>query len=331
MKATKAPRRRQLATALLTTLAAFSLSGCANPVETVMAAVQAPSVDEALGQGAATAQARVSSLVEDGTLTVGIDAGASIPMCITSQSGAFQGYDVDFASALADQLGLKVKFVSVSNVDQSLGTTCDVVMGAESLGSNSATVVGSYAEGATAFFRKGGATTVSKPDIDGAAVGLQDGSISRQLLKRSNLQVTQKTFSNLNDAFGALEAGEVDYVLCDANSGAYLKAGYTDISLAGTIDVPTPLGIAVSASNTELQDVVKQTSDRLASNGVVDVIRSKWLGGMETLTDSSQVSGVTISAAVTEPTTAESATVGGATSGIQDGSTAGANAVDISD
>ena len=120
-------------------------------------------------------------------------------------------------------------------------------------------------------------------------------------------------------------------MLCDANSGAYLKAGYTDISLAGTIDVPTPLGIAVSASNTELQDVVKQTSDRLASNGVVDVIRSKWLGGMETLTDSSQVSGVTISAAVTEPTTAESATVGGATSGIQDGSTAGANAVDISD
>ena len=330
MKATKAPRRRQLATALLTTLAAFSLSGCANPVETVMAAVQAPSVDEALGQGAATARARVSSLVEDGTLTVGFDAGASIPMCITSQSGAFQGYDVDFASALADQLGLKVKFVSVSNVDQSLGTTCDVVMGAESLGSNSATV---------GLLRGGGHGLLPQGQRHhrlqarhrrrrGGPAGRLDLPAAAQA---QNLQVTQKTFSNLNDAFGALEAGEVDYVLCDANSGAYLKAGYTDISLAGTIDVPTPLGIAVSASNTELQDVVKQTSDRLASNGVVDVIRSKWLGGMETLTDSSQVSGVTISAAVTEPTTAESATVGGATSGIQDGSTAGANAVDISD
>lgn len=333
MKATKAPRRRQLAATLLATLAAFSLGGCANPVQAVMVTVSAPSVDEALDQRSATAQAQVSTsaLVEGGTLTVGLDTAASAPMCITSQSGAFQGYDVDFASALAEQLGLKVKFVSVSNASQSLGSSCDVVMGADSASSKNATVVGSYAEGATAFFKKGSATTVSKADIDGTAVGVQDGSSSQQLLKRSNIQATQKGFANLNAAFDALDAGEVDYVLCDANSGAYLAASYGDISPVGTIDVPTSMGLAVATANTELQDVVKQAVDKLASNGVVDIIRSKWLGGMDALTDSSQVSGVVISAAVTEPTTAESATVDGATSGIQDGSTAGANAVDISE
>ena len=317
--------------ALLSAVAAVSLAGCSNPVSAIQQTFGTPSVAEARAKQAASVSAQVSTpaIIKQGTLTVGLDTSSSAPMCVTSQDGTFQGYDVDMAYAIADEMGLDVEFVSVTNVSQALGQTCDVVMGASASGSGGATVVGTYAEDAVGFFHKGGEQVAAKQDLVGKTIGVQDGSTSQQLLKRSDLEARQESFKNLNDAFDALEQGIVDYVLCDAFSGAYLQSAYTDIAFCGSFDVPSVVGVGVAATNTELQTVVKTAVDKVTSGGVAQIVRAKWLGGLSQLSDSSQVSGIEVSAGTVEGAASDTAEVEGGTSGVQDGSTAGANAADI--
>lgn len=317
--------------ALLAATTALTLGGCANPISAIQGVIGMPSVAEALASQAAATSPQLSTpaIITQGTLTVGLDTTSSAPMCVTSQDGSIQGYDVDMACAIADELGLKVEFVSVTNASQALGQTCDVVMGASASSTGGVTVAGSYAEDAVGFFHKGSEQVVAKEDLVGKTIGVQDGSTSQQLLKRSDLEARQESFQNLNDAFDALEQGIVDYVMCDAFSGAYLQAGYTDIAFCGSIDVPAAVGVGVSATNTELQDAVKAAVDKVTSDGVSQIVRSKWLGGLGQLSDASQIAGIEISAGTVEGASSDTTEVEGAASGVQDGSTAGANAADI--
>lgn len=315
---------------LLAVACTVALAGCSNPLEAIGEAFASPTVEEARSQRAAAATPAVSSpsVLEDGVLTVGLNRSSSAPMCMTDQTGSYQGYDVDMAYALGDELGLTVKLVSVSSTSSSLGSECDVVMG-ETSGRSNVTVAGSYAEDAIGFFHKGDETVASNMDLRGKRIGVQEGSSSAQYLKRSDLNATEQDFQNLNDAFDALDQGIVDYVLCDAFSGAFLSGSYDGIAFAGSINAPSMIGVGVMTSNTDLQMAVKDALDKISSNGVGDVIRARWLGGLSPLTDSSQISGITLSAGTVEGSESDSSGIEGVTSGIQDGSTAGANAADV--
>jgi polar amino acid transport system substrate-binding protein len=158
--------------------------------------------------------------------------------------------------------------------------------------------VGSYVESASALFHRGGATTLSSSDLSGKSVSLQAGSVSGRTLSNTTLVLTERTCTNLNEAFESLEAGSVDFALCDAYAGAYLASAYRDIALAGTLDAPLPAGIAVASNNTDFQTSIQGALNSIQTNGVMGIIRSRWVGGMEDLTSSNQIQGVTSSSAV---------------------------------
>lgn len=296
--------------AIAATALVLVLSGCSVPFVS-----QHRSVEEAKAAKVAAFSPKVepTAVVQEGYLTVGLRTNrAVVPMCVES-NGAVLGVDVDVASALADELGLKVRFVSVTNVSKALESECDVVMdvsAAESVSSGK--VVGSYAETATAFFHRGDMGIAKVEDLSSKSVGLQAGSVSQKALASTSLVMTEKTFDNLNDAFAALSAGSIDYVLCDAYPGAYLASMSTNIYIAGTLDVPTSEGVAVGADNTALQAAVRDALAVVQSDGRADVIRSRWVGGMPALSANSQIKDVPQSAAAAE-----------ASGGV---STAGANA-----
>lgn len=309
--------------------AALSLTACSNPLDTLNSVIGTPTIEEAQAskQESVTAQLSSPAIIEDGTLTVGIETSAGAPYVISGSNG-YEGYDIDVASALAAELGLKVKFVEVASPTSEIGSTCDVVMSMTSNHSTGLTIVGSYAEEATAFFAKGEEQVITADTLNGATVGVQANSTSEQILKRSNLDVTENTYSNLNDAFEGLNNNEVTYVLCSAFSGSYLAELYDGVACMGTIDTPSSVGIAVAESNVDVQTAVQEALSKLNSDGVIDIIRAKWINGMSVLTSSSQIGNITISAGVAEGTveTAEGATGENVS---QDGSTAGANAADI--
>ena len=269
----------------------FDLDGILAPIDEFLTPT---SVEEAQQAERAARQPVVTAptIHEDGVLTVGIRSDTSIPPMVISTSGVLSGIDIDVASAIADQMGLSVRFVQVAGVDDALDSGCDIVMGVETGESSRATVVGTYVETATALYAAGGPAAVTTADLAGATVGVQDGSVSQRILSTSNAGLAEVAFENLNDAFDALQAGSVSFVLCDAYPGAYLASVYGGISFVGTLDVCSPIGIAVAADNATLQASVQSAYDSLNAGGVVGLIRSKWVGGLAPITPDNQVEGI---------------------------------------
>ena len=229
-----------------------------------------------------------------GYLTVGVNVSdATVPMLIRTDKGKIQGLDVDLASAIADHLGLKVKFIPVTS-DEDAAAEADIVMDVKSGDEGDLTVVGHYAESAIALFHKGKPGVATLDQLEGKSVGVQMDSVSQSMLSQSNLVMNEKGFKNLNEAFEALNAGSVDYVLCDAYSGAYLAAGFNNLSMFGTINVPQALGIGVASSNTALQQAVQKAMDELGNNGVLALIKARWLGSAKELSADSQIQGITV-------------------------------------
>ena len=300
--------------------ACVALAGCSGPLSAV--AGPKASVGEALAAKTAALSPKVTSTISKGVLTVGIDTQDSmVPLYVGSSSGKAYGMDVDLASALADELGLKVRFVSVDDANPGLGTTCDVLMGAVDGQVGGTTVVGDYAEQASAFFHRGDTGVAKVDDLSSKSVGVQMGSVSQTALSKTGLVMSVKTYDNLNAAFDALESGGVDYVLCDAYSGAYLSALYDEVFLAGTLDAPKAQGIAVSSQNAELADAVKAAYDAVEKNGLMGLVRRRWVAGMDALSASSQVQDVPAgSSAAAAPTATGTATATGAATAADGGS-----------
>lgn len=285
------PTHRNTVAAAAALAACVALAGCSGPLSAI--AGPEASVGEALAAKTAALSPKVDSTISKGVLTVGINTqDGMVPLYVGSDSGRAYGMDVDLASALADELGLKVRFVSVDDANPGLGTTCDVLMGAVDGQVGATTVVGDYAERASAFFRKGDTGVAKVDDLSSKSVGVQMGSVSQTALSKTGLMMSVKTYDNLNAAFDALESGGVDYVLCDAYSGAYLSARYEEVCLAGTLDAPKAQGIAVSSQNAELADAVKAAYDAVEKNGLMGLVRRRWVAGMDPLSASSQVQDV---------------------------------------
>lgn len=285
------PTHRNTVAAAAALAACVALAGCSGPLSAI--AGPEASVGEALAAKTAALSPKVDSTISKGVLTVGIDTqDGMVPLYVGSDSGRAYGMDVDLASALADELGLKVRFVSVDDANPGLGTTCDVLMGAVDGQVGATTVVGDYAERASAFFHKGDTGVAKVDDLSSKSVGVQMGSVSQTALSKTGLMMSVKTYDNLNAAFDALESGGVDYVLCDAYSGAYLSARYEEVCLAGTLDAPKAQGIAVSSQNAELADAVKAAYDAVEKNGLMGLVRRRWVAGMDPLSASSQVQDV---------------------------------------
>ena len=269
-------RRGALALACAVSLAA--LPACSlGPVDLDALMGNGTSVAEAK---AAARAARSTTLTADelhtaGTLTVGLLSSESAPLLLSS---ADEGLDVDVAYALADELGVDCAFVSVTGLSDAYDA-CDVVMGVRAGDDADTAVAGSYAKATAA-------------DLAGKTVGVQAGSVSQRALASAGTQAAEQDFTNLNEAFAALEAGTVDYVLCGAYPGGYLAAVYDGISCVGTLAQPAYLGVGVKAENNTLFSKVLEGMDVISSNGVLDVLRGRWVGGMSRLDTTSVIDGI---------------------------------------
>ncbi|MBM6774980.1 substrate-binding periplasmic protein [Olsenella profusa] len=287
-------RIRAIATTFVALLAAAGIAGCsAGPVnlDDFLASTSVADA-RAARRDALSPVVSADALRQAETLTVGVLATETAPLAFTAADGTQSGIDVDTAHALADALGLpSVSFVTVADVATGLEQSCDVVMGVDADDAGGSTVVGSYAQSATALFTRQDVTApIDASALTGATVGMQDGSVSQSMLEGYAVDVAESTYPNLNEAFDALNAGEVDYVVCDALSGAYLATAYPGTVFAGTLDEPVSLGVAVS--NDALASAVEGALSSIQSNGVGDLVRSRWLGAMPALTPESRVTGL---------------------------------------
>lgn len=279
-------RRVRVVAAFAACVVACGLGGCS---------MLTPPLSEAT-QSEARQAVSDENLVTAGTLTVAVDM-ADAPQVVLGNDGSPQGYLIDVAAVLADEMGLELALVdapSASVVED--GAEADIFIGATtSSTSGGVAVMGEVYQNATAVFGSGalGTSSLTASDLANARIGVQDGSSSQEALARAGV-VASDTFSNVNECFEALAAGDVDYVACDATAGGFLARSYDGVYFAGTLSSSTSYGIACAASARGLSDEVAGALEGLAADGTLDAIHRAWYGPVPLNLSSEVVSGVTL-------------------------------------
>ena len=229
-----------------------------------------------------------SALGTPGTLRVGVNA-ASAPLAgQTASSTHLVGIDVDVAAYLADQMGLKLEVVDVSNnpAQAIADGKIDMALGVES--SEDATGYWRsepYLQTGVALFGTAAETSVpttdSKPTIAAQASSKSSWRVTN-LYGDSSLAVQ----GDLRSAFDALNNGSARYVAADGVIGTYVafSQGYDDKIIALLQD-PSGYCAAVAESNADLQNAVSAGIDKIVNGGIMDIIEAKWLGAPLNLSD----------------------------------------------
>lgn len=221
-----------------------------------------------------------------GVLKAGVDL--KTPPFGGAEKGQQAGLDVDVAAALAEKLGLSVKYVDVSPSDAAtaladgkVDVVLSVPLSATSLSAMS--LAGSYVTDGPALFVATESTASIEPSLTldsalPAKIAAQEGSESYWILSDEFGSEAIVTFPTLREAFDALTSGEVEMVAGDALVGAYMTRDTPTIQIAGQLAPASPLAVAVAAENTTLGEAVRVALDDLAAGGVFDTLRAKWVG-----------------------------------------------------
>lgn len=240
-----------------------------------------------------------------GVLRAGVDL--SYPPFAGVDNGREAGIDVDVASALAHELGLKLELVEVdpSQTATALADgTVDIMMSAplEQDAVLGASISGIYLADGPAYFVKGSGEASGAAEssitadvsavvdpvpwatITGRKIGAQLGSESFWLLGYEFGESEVATFTTLREAFDALDRGEIEVVAADAIVGAYIARDFEGLRFGGLLADPTPIGVAVAPENTDLDTAIRDALDVLAANGTLSRVRATWVGDMPQFT-----------------------------------------------
>jgi len=221
-----------------------------------------------------------------GVLVAGVDL--SMPPFAGVDQGKQAGIDVDVAGALADRLGLTVKYVDVKPSEAATALadgTADIVLSVPYADTALSQVglAGAYIVDAPALFIATDSTASIEPSltlnsITTPKVAAQKESESYWILRHELDPAIVDPYETLRDGMQALVDERVELLAGDAIIGEYIARDYPTVRYAGRIGPPSPLGVAVAVDNAALGDAVRGALDELSADGVLDTIRRKWLG-----------------------------------------------------
>ena len=226
------------------------------------------------------------ALHQPGTLRVGVDA-ASYPFA-GQANGEITGLDVDVASALAQEMGLKVEFVDVgSEPGEALSAEdIDIVMGIEGEeAGDSIWTSDAYAPSAIGVFSMDEGAAVPKSSKN-PSIAAQTSSLSAWLVSRQFGAEALTAEDDLKTVFQDLADGKVQYAAADAVVGTYvLNNAGTPGYLVALMQQPDGYCVGVASDKTALQTAVTQALSTVQGNGIMAIIMQKWTGGAVNVQD----------------------------------------------
>lgn len=266
------------------------LSGCDNPFN-----------KETYVPESKTATVASPTIGVDGTLRVGVNT-TNPPLA--GQSSKIVGIDVDIAASIADEWGLKLEVVDVGSdpLTSLQSGKIDIALGYDSsTASSNLAKTSNYLQKGMALFALD--ASASSTPASGSVIAAQSSSMSAWTVVSQFEDCTLSSESDLKSAFKALSDGTANYVAADVLVGTYAaKSAGVDAHIVGMMQTPGGYcGVTIS-TNPELQQKLSSTLEQLQTNGILDLIETKWLGS------TIDVSKVALTAGATSATTTTSTT-----------------------
>ena len=232
------------------------------------------------------------TLMQDGVLNIGMEIGYP-PFEEFADDGATPiGYDVDFATALGDKLGLEINFINTAwdGIFQGIGINYDVVISAVTITEErketmlfSDPYINNYQAVAVAVGYEG--EIASFLDLDGLAIAVQKETTSDILMSdyvdTGSIDCTISANEKIASCFTQLANGEVDAVVCDSTVAIGYVASNPDAYVIAFEDQSEPeqFGIAMSLDNTALQTAINEAIAALTDEGFFVENTAYWFGG----------------------------------------------------
>ncbi len=240
---------------------------------------------------ALTGQANIADRVlneENPVLRWGVKADTKLFGYYNIAEGEIQGFDVDIAKALTDEItngtgtAEFVEVTSKTRVQLLLNGNIDAIIATMTITPEREEVV----DFTDSYFDAGQSLLVPKDSeiehVDDLTsehtIIAVKGSTSAQNIRELKPEVNIVELENYSEGFIALQSGQGDALTTDNAILMGMAADNDDYRLIGENFTEEPYGIAISPDQPEFLALVNEALDTIKENGVYDEIYNKWFG-----------------------------------------------------
>ena len=265
---------------------ALSLAACGSSASSEAASSEAAS-SEAVSSEAASSEAAAETSGELATVEAGkliMATNATFPPYeMTTDSGSFEGIDIEIAGAIADKLGLELQ-IDDMDFDAALLSVqqgkADIVMAGVSVTEDRLLVMDfsdTYAAGIQSIIVPEGSDIASADDLAGHMIGCQRGTTGYIYCSDDFGDEFVTAYDDGLTAVQALNNGQVDCVVIDnAPAKAYVAAN-PGLKVLDTSYVEEEYAIGMNKDNTAMKDAVNGALAELKADGTIQAIIDKYI------------------------------------------------------
>ena len=269
------------AAALVLSLAACG-STASSAASSEAASSDAASSDAASSEAASETETAELSTVEPGKLIMSTNA-AFPPYEMTTDSGEFEGIDIETAQAIADKLGLELQ-IDDMDFDAALLAVqqgkSDMVMAGVTVTDERQNVMDftdSYATGIQSIIVKEDSDIASVDDLAGKKIGTQRGTTGYLYCSDDFGDENVVAYDDGLTAVQMLNNGQVDCVVIDNAPAKEFIAANPGLKLLDTAYVEESYAIGIGKGNTELKDAINTALEELKADGTLQAIVDKYI------------------------------------------------------
>ena len=270
-----------IAAALVLSLAACG-STASSAASSEAASSDAASSEAASSEAASETETAELSTVEPGKLIMSTNA-AFPPYEMTTDSGEFEGIDIETAQAIADKLGLELQ-IDDMDFDAALLAVqqgkSDMVMAGVTVTDERQNVMDftdSYATGIQSIIVKEDSDIASVDDLAGKKIGTQRGTTGCLYCSDDFGDENVVAYDDGLTAVQMLNNGQVDCVVIDNAPAKEFVAANPGLKLLDTAYVEEDYAIGVGKGNTELKDAINTALEELKADGTLQAIVDKYI------------------------------------------------------
>ena len=273
---------KKITALMLSSAMMLSLAACGGSASTDTASSEAASSEAASTEEAASADAAELTTVTAGKLTMSTNA-AFPPYEMTTDSGDFEGIDVEVAGAIAEKLGLELQ-VDDMDFDAALlaaqNGKSDIVMAGVTVTDERQKVMDfsdTYAEGIQSIIVPEDSDIASADDLTGKAIGTQRGTTGYIYCTDDFGEDNVIAYDDGLTAVQALNNGQVDAVVIDnAPAKSFVEAN-PGLKILDTAYAQEDYAIGVAKGNTALLDAINSALEELQADGTLQAIVDKYI------------------------------------------------------
>ena len=273
-----------MGTAMVLSLAACggSASSAASSEAASSEAASSEETSEAASEETTDEAAGEVTTVNAGKLTMSTNA-AFPPYEMTTDSGDFEGIDIEVAGAIAEKLGLELQ-VDDMDFDAALlaaqSGKSDIVMAGVTVTDERQKVMDfsdTYAEGIQSIIVPEDSDIASVDDLSGKIIGTQRGTTGYIYCTDDFGEENVIAYDDGLTAVQALNNGQVDAVVIDNAPAKEFVAANPGLKILDTAYAQEDYAIGVAKGNTELLNAINGALEELQADGTLQSIVDKYI------------------------------------------------------